>query len=618
MSLPTMHTIAAYRFVPLDNLGDRRAALLDKCRSLELKGTILIASEGINLFLAGEVAQVRSFVEWLTAEPEFTDLPVKYNPCDYQPFNRLLVRVKKEIIPLGMPEIRPDRETSPKISPSELKSWLDERRDVLLLDVRNDYEIDVGTFAGAQPAGIGHFRDFPQAVAQFPEQWRERPIVMFCTGGIRCEKAGPVMQQAGFRHIWQLDGGILKYFEDCGGEHYRGDCFVFDQRVAVRPNLHEAPSEVCFHCRAVLSADDLQRPEYRPPHTCHHCFQSPEQTMQARLGRREQQLRAAVTPLPGSIPYDNFRPLHVPAALDALPVSEVLLKLVGHWGAEYWKAELAAGHVLYQGRALMGHEIARAGWRIEHRLPQTREPDVSTDIRLVYEDQWLVIVDKPSPLPVHPCGRFNRNSLSYFLNQVYRPEVLRPAHRLDADTTGLLVFSRTRHFARQLQPMFERNEVLKHYLAQVLGHPKPDQFVCDLPLSSRPNAQGQRQAVDVGLPSITNFRVLSRLENGTALLECQPQTGRTNQIRIHLAELGHPIVGDRWYGPCHHLRAMHEPTRDVKEVASHESAANSEAAPSRLMLHASRLAFRHPFTKKWVEFQSDRKILWMEGALDEP
>ena len=140
---------------------------------------------------------------------------------------------------MGMDEIQPVENTSPKIEPEQLKQWLDEGREVVLLDVRNDYEVEVGTFVDAVPIGVDSFRTFPDAVDTLPAEMKEKPIVMFCTGGIRCEKAGPLMEGKGFGQIYQLNGGILKYFEDCGGEHYDGDCFVFDKRVAVDPELQD-------------------------------------------------------------------------------------------------------------------------------------------------------------------------------------------------------------------------------------------------------------------------------------------------------------------------------------------------------------------------------------------
>src|SRR5690606_19919466 len=188
----------------------------------------------------------------------FAELEVKESWSDEQPFSRMLVRLKREIIAFGVAGIEPGKRTSPKLSADELKAWLDQGRDVTLLDVRNDYEVRVGTFENALPIGVDHFRDFPAAVDALPADLKSKPLVMFCTGGIRCEKAGPLMQGRGFEQVYQLDGGILKYFETCGAAHYDGDCFVFDGRVAVDPQLQPSGAAQCLACQAVLTLAEQQ------------------------------------------------------------------------------------------------------------------------------------------------------------------------------------------------------------------------------------------------------------------------------------------------------------------------------------------------------------------------
>ena len=184
----------------------------------------------------------------------------------------MLVKIKKEIIAFGVEGIDPSRQSTPSIAPKELKHWLDEGRPVTLLDTRNDYEVKLGTFHGARPAGIDHFRNFPDAVRKLPSAMKDEPIVMFCTGGIRCEKAGPFMQKEGFQNVFQLEGGILKYFEECGGDHWDGECFVFDRRVGLDPKLNETGSVLCFACQMPLTLEDQADPRYVPDVSCPHCF----------------------------------------------------------------------------------------------------------------------------------------------------------------------------------------------------------------------------------------------------------------------------------------------------------------------------------------------------------
>lgn len=263
---------SAYKFTPLSDLSTLRAKLKDVCRATDLRGTILLSTEGINLFVAGTRTNVDTFLAAIRAVPGLGDLTPKESLSDEQPFNRMLVKIKKEIIAFGIDGIDPARRTSPKLPARTLKQWLDEGRAVTLLDTRNDYEVRLGTFRGAIPAGIDHFRDFPAAVARLPAEMKQRPLVMFCTGGIRCEKAGPFMEREGFTEVHQLEGGILKYFEECGGAHYDGECFVFDRRVGVDPQLQETDSVMCFNCQMPLTAVEQRDPAYVADISCPHCI----------------------------------------------------------------------------------------------------------------------------------------------------------------------------------------------------------------------------------------------------------------------------------------------------------------------------------------------------------
>lgn len=263
--------ISAYKFTPLDDLPVWRERLLQVSRAGDLRGTILLSVEGINLFVAGTRSQIDSLLTTLRSIPGLADLTPKESFSAEQPFNRMLVKIKKEIIAFGVPGIDPARRPSHKLPARTLKQWLDEGRPITLLDTRNDYEIRLGTFRGAVPARIEHFREFPAAVKHLPEEMKEHPVVMFCTGGIRCEKAGPYLQQAGFKNVHQLDGGILKYFEECGGAHYDGECFVFDRRVGVDPALRETNSVLCFNCQMPLTEAEQRDPRYVPNVSCPHC-----------------------------------------------------------------------------------------------------------------------------------------------------------------------------------------------------------------------------------------------------------------------------------------------------------------------------------------------------------
>ncbi len=290
-SLIVTHTIiniAAYKFAPLANLAELRVELRELTKAHQLRGTILLSTEGINLFVAGSREGIDALLARVRQVPGLADLPVKESESGEQPFSRMLVKIKREIIAFGVEGIDPARYTSPRVTPAELKRWLDGERNVTLLDTRNDYEIAAGTFENAVTMPLDDFRNFPEAVTNLPEALKDRPIVTFCTGGIRCEKAAPYLEQAGFKHVFQLDGGILKYFEDVGGAHYRGECFVFDKRVAVDPKLTPSDLRQCFACQAILSPDDCQSPTYVEGRSCPHCFQTPAEALTSLIERTSQ------------------------------------------------------------------------------------------------------------------------------------------------------------------------------------------------------------------------------------------------------------------------------------------------------------------------------------------
>lgn len=611
--MPDITNIAAYKFASLTDLKPLRERLTEKCRSWGLRGTILLSTEGINLFIAG----VRDKIDLLLAElrsiPGLDQLEPKYSESDEQPFHRMLVKIKKEIISFGIEGIDPVNRPAPKLPARELKRWLDEGRPITLLDTRNDYEVKLGTFRNAMTFDIDHFRQFPDAIRKLPHDMKQQPIVMFCTGGIRCEKAGPFMENEGYQQIYQLEGGILKYFEECGGDHYDGECFVFDQRVGLDPSLHESESGQCFACQSPLTAEDQDDERFVEGVSCPYCYRSSEEERARTLEQRHAAIRQVTSPLPGSIPYENQRPLNVSAEFDGQTVLDFLCGILGHIPREDWERACQEERIRLKQRSrtftrrprfhgtavdletlvpVSSDRIVRAGERYVHVIPGTSEPDVNADIRILYEDEALIVVHKPAPLPMHPCGRFNRNTLQFILSQVYQPQSPRPAHRLDANTSGVVLFSRTRHFAKRLQQQFDATEgdkVEKSYLARVHGHPVEDNFSCHLPISDEAGPAGSREINEAnGLPAHTDFRVLHRFADGTALLRVVPHTGRTNQIRVHLWALGHPICGDATYLPGGQIQDRQ--TIDVDD--------------SPLCLLAFRIAFNHPQTRERMEFEA--------------
>lgn len=238
--------IAAYKFVSLDNLEQRRHALLAQTEACALKGTILLTPEGINMFLAGTQDKIDQFLTWLRQDSAFLDIEVKYSESPDVPFKRMLVKIKREIIRMNHPTIRPEAGRAPAVDAQTAARWITEGHDdtgrpVVLLDTRNDFEVEAGTFEGAMNWHLSKFTEFPQAVLDHKDELAGKTIISFCTGGIRCEKAAIYMREVGIDHVYQLDGGILKYFEETGGIGYRGNCFVFDERRTLDPTLKPQP-----------------------------------------------------------------------------------------------------------------------------------------------------------------------------------------------------------------------------------------------------------------------------------------------------------------------------------------------------------------------------------------
>ncbi len=236
--------IAAYHFTDLDNLPDWKDSVLAQTTALDLKGTVLLAPEGINLFLAGSRESIDAFLGWLRGFEAFAAIKVKYSDSEGVPFKRLKVKIKNEIIRMNHPTIHPADGRAPAIDPAMLRRWLEAGHDdagqpVVMLDTRNEFEVQAGTFKDAINWHIERFTQFPDAVQQHKDELEGKTVVSFCTGGIRCEKAAIYMQEVGVKNIYQLDGGILQYFEDTDGFGFEGECFVFDERETLDTDLQE-------------------------------------------------------------------------------------------------------------------------------------------------------------------------------------------------------------------------------------------------------------------------------------------------------------------------------------------------------------------------------------------
>ena len=285
---------ALYHFARLDNFRELQAPLLALCESQGIRGTLLLAQEGVNGTISGSRTGIDTVLAWLRSDPRLQALEHKESFSDRHPFVRLKIKLKKEIVTLGVPFVDPTAVVGTYVEPSE---WNDLIQDpeVIVIDTRNDYEVAIGTFQGAIDPKTQTFRQFPQYVAEQLDPAKHKKVAMFCTGGIRCEKASSYMRQQGFEAVYHLKGGILKYLEEVPAEEslWQGECFVFDERVGVTHGLAEGAAELCFGRRRAITPEDKLQPGYEEGISCPACHDSLSEDQRARFAERKLQKRLA-------------------------------------------------------------------------------------------------------------------------------------------------------------------------------------------------------------------------------------------------------------------------------------------------------------------------------------
>jgi UPF0176 protein len=292
--MPKYLTAALYQFVSLPDCDEMRGPLYDMCRKHDIFGTLLLAQEGINGTIAGLPDDVHAVLGYLRSDPRLAGLEHKESWADDRTFYRMKVKVKREIVTMGLPEVDPNVMVGTYVKPEDWNALISDP-DVLVLDTRNDYEVQIGSFTGAVDPNTTTFREFPQFVAEHLDRTQHRKVAMFCTGGIRCEKASSYLKMQGFDEVYHLQGGILKYLETVPEEEsmWEGECFVFDQRVAVTHGLGVSEYDRCFACRMALSPEDLHHPSYEAGVSCHQCVGSLTDERRASLAERQKQVLLA-------------------------------------------------------------------------------------------------------------------------------------------------------------------------------------------------------------------------------------------------------------------------------------------------------------------------------------
>lgn len=301
---------ALYKFVSLPDYEALREPLLQTLLDNDIKGTLLLAEEGINGTVSGTRAGIDGLLTWFRQDARLADIDHKESFCDEQPFYRTKVKLKKEIVTLGVPGVDPNQQVGTYVEPQDWNALISDP-EVLLIDTRNDYEVAIGTFEGAIDPQTKSFREFPDYIKANFDPAKHKKVAMFCTGGIRCEKASSYMLGEGFAEVFHLKGGILKYLEEVpqAQSKWQGDCFVFDNRVTVRHDLSEGDYDQCHACRNPISAVDRQSEHYSPGISCPHCWDSlPEKTRQAARERQKQIEIAQARNLPHPIGY-NYKAL---------------------------------------------------------------------------------------------------------------------------------------------------------------------------------------------------------------------------------------------------------------------------------------------------------------------
>jgi UPF0176 protein len=288
-------TTAMYHFVSLPHFKTLREPLLNFCISQNIKGTLLLADEGINGTVAGSEKSIHAFLDFLKNDPLFEDhfkkLSHKESWSDKHPFYRMKVKLKKEIVTLGVPGVSPTKVVGKYIKPQDWNKIISDP-EVVLIDTRNDYEYAIGSFKNAINPETQTFREFPEFVKTHFDPKKHKKVAMFCTGGIRCEKASSYMLSEGFDEVYHLEGGILKYLEEVKPEEslWQGECFVFDQRVAIKHGLDVGRYDQCYACRYPLSADDVKSEKYTPGISCPHCFNTHTPAKLKSLTERQKQV----------------------------------------------------------------------------------------------------------------------------------------------------------------------------------------------------------------------------------------------------------------------------------------------------------------------------------------
>jgi UPF0176 protein len=563
---------AFYKFVALENPAAVVVWLTNI--SQELTGSILVSSEGINGTVAGAPQALEAFEQALHQNAQFSHMPFKHSACTTAPFARMKVQIKPEIVQMGVAQVDAVNHQARQLSPTQWRELL-EQDDVVVIDNRNSFEFRLGRFKGAIDPGVSHFRDFPAFIEANLPTWQaqNKRIAMYCTGGIRCEKTSAWLGQRNIP-VLELEGGILNYFQALpdASKEFEGECFVFDNRIALNTQLQETGTTV----EQVYAA----------------------QTDGAWRIARAKRLFDAAVPAPQVIAAKLVSPSKVVTPAGQWPnLLAFLCEYFAHISPEQWQARMREGRVLdAKGRALPLSSPFIAHQTLQYFREPTAERPIPFEAQVLFENECILVADKPHFLPVIPSGEYLQETLLMRLRNTYANQELSPAHRIDRDTAGLVLFTKQRKVRGTYQNLFAQRAVHKVYEA-VAGINPALKFPLTREsfLTRSEHFMQAQETFDTPANATTHIRQLE-IKGQYARYELAPISGQRHQLRVHMCALGIPILNDQIY-----------PTL-TPEVANSDSAwAERYAAPLQLL--ARELRFTDPLSGEEMHFASRLSLM---------